>query len=99
MTTGPDSYILVCVATHKSSPVDPLTSSVAEAIRREMGAQDIKTPELARRADMWTTTLRNYLRQGQERDMPVPALVQISEALGVSFEVLWERARVIREQR
>lgn len=64
-----------------------------------MGAQDIKTPELARRADMWTTTLRNYLRPGQERDMPVTALVRITQALGVSFEVLWERARVIREQR
>lgn len=88
----------MCVETHTSTQVDPLTSSIAEAVRREMGAQDIKTPELARRANMWTSTLRNYLREGKERDMPVPALVQVADALGVSFEVLWERARVIREQ-
>jgi hypothetical protein len=81
-----------------SSPVDAVTSSIAEAIRREMGAQDIKTPGLAERCGMPTQTLRNYIRKGSERVMPVTAFVTIAHGLGLTPEVLWERARALREQ-
>ena len=68
-----------------------IQSAIAAQIKAEMGAKDWKQPELAKRSGIPTSTLHRYLTG--ERDIPLPAFVEIANALGVTYLELAARAQ------
>jgi transcriptional regulator with XRE-family HTH domain len=61
------------------------------ALRAERGAKKMSVAKLAAESGIPLSTLKNYLSGG--RDIPVPALVMIAEALEVDVVQIWVRAR------
>ena len=68
-----------------------IQSAIAVQIKAEMAARDWKQPELAKRSGIPTSTLHRYLTG--DRDIPLPAFVEIANALGVTYLELAARAQ------
>ena len=70
---------------------DNVQTAMTVQIKAEMAALDWKQPDLAAAAGIPTSTLHRYL--SGIRDMPLPALAEISSALGLSMTELMARAQ------
>lgn len=68
-----------------------IQAAMAVQIKAEMAALGWKQPELAKRSGIPTSTLHRYLTG--ERDIPLPAFAEISNALGLSYLELAGRAQ------
>jgi transcriptional regulator with XRE-family HTH domain len=66
-------------------------AAVIMQIKAEMGALDWKQPDLAAASGIPTSTLHRYL--SGTRDIPLPALAELSRALGLTLVELLTRAR------
>lgn len=60
-------------------------------IKAEMAAKDWKQPNLAKASNIPTSTLARYM--SGEREMPLPAFVEIASGLGLSYIELATRAQ------
>lgn len=68
-----------------------IQSAIAVQIKAEMAAKGWKQSELAKRADINTSTLHRYL--AGDRDIPLPVFVGIADALELSYLELAARAQ------
>lgn len=68
-----------------------IQSATAIQIKVELAERGWKQPDLAQRSGMPRTTLYRYLNG--ERDIPLPALAEIAEALGLTYMDLAARAQ------
>lgn len=72
-------------------------AAVAAELRAERAAAGITIAALASDAGIPEVTLRRYLKN--TRDLPLPALVALSFALGVNPAIILTRAQERAEQR
>lgn len=71
---------------------EQIERAVRAQIRAEIAAQGLKPSDIARRANMHTSTLSRLLNDEEDRPMPMKRLGEIAEALGVPPHVIAERA-------
>lgn len=76
--------------THMGTHGNDIQNAIVMQIKAEMAVKDWKQPEMAKRSGIPTSTLHRYL--GGERDIPLPAFVDIADALGLSYVELTARA-------
>lgn len=76
---------------------DLFGKAVAEQLRAERSAARLTQKQLAERAGMSDQSVMRYLNG--TRDIPIAALADIANALGVSVEVIVERATQRLRQR
>lgn len=70
---------------------EKIQAAIAAQIKAEIAAIDWKQVDLAREANIPTSTLGRYLKG--ERDIPFPAFVDIAAALQMSYIELSSRAQ------
>ncbi|MBT8161049.1 MULTISPECIES: helix-turn-helix domain-containing protein [Arthrobacter] len=68
-----------------------IQAALIKQIKAEMAALDWKQPELAQKAGIPKASLHRYL--SGDRDLPLPAFLNIANALGLSLGELTERAQ------
>lgn len=67
-----------------------LQQAALEQLRIERAASNLSYTEIARRVEVSEKTVRRYF--AGERDIPMPTLLQMLEAMGVSVQAFWERS-------
>lgn len=67
-----------------------IQQAIAVQIKAEMAAKDWKQADLSKATGIVGSTLSRYLSAG--RDIPLPVVVDISQALGLPIEELITRA-------
>jgi transcriptional regulator with XRE-family HTH domain len=68
-----------------------IQAAIATQIKAEMAAKDWKQADLAKATGIIGSTLSRYLTAG--RDIPLPAFVEIANALDLSIGELAQRAQ------
>lgn len=68
-----------------------IQSALATEIKAEMGALGWKQSDLAKATNMQPSTLHRYLSGA--RDIPMPAFLEIANALGLTLIELAQRAQ------
>jgi len=68
-----------------------IQKAITVQIKAEMAAKDWKQSDLVRATGIVNSTLSRYLSAG--RDIPLPAFVDICQALGLSINELVARAQ------
>ncbi len=69
---------------------DAYSAAVAAELRAERSRKQITVDSLAATVGLAKSTVLNYLNG--KRDIPVPALMELCHALGVSPRVIFDRA-------
>lgn len=68
-----------------------IQAALVTQVKAEMAAKDWKQPVLAEKSGIPTSTLHRYLNGS--RDIPMPIVISLADALGLSIIELVERAQ------
>lgn len=71
---------------------EAFNEAVAAELRAERGRKKVTIEQLVKEAGLSRSAVLNYLNG--KRDIPTPALVEISRALDVDPRLIFERAQV-----
>jgi transcriptional regulator with XRE-family HTH domain len=75
---------------------DRLEAALSTQIKVELAERDMDQKDLAEKAGMDRVTLNRYIKG--HRSMPMPVFFKVAEALGLSAQVLMQRAEARIQQ-